>query len=113
MTALNLEKAAKHQELMRERIQGLEMHEAFELIQDHAIVENVEMFEQAMERGDYSDVGYMFMKMLTFAATQDTAPDVERWADDVENEQAGQWRRNARIAQAANPDGVWLNSINR
>lgn len=106
MTVLNFEKAAKHQELMREKIASSEMHEMFELIQDHAPVEDVEMFEQSIKRGDYSDAGYLFMKMLSFAATQETAPEVERWADEEEDRELERRRLASPITKA----GVYLNT---
>lgn len=100
------ESVEKHQQLIRTRMHKIEMHDAFELIQDHATVEDVAMFEQAISSGSYADAGYIFMRMLTYAATQDTESELYEWEEETANERAGQWRTNARRTREAG--GVYL-----
>ena len=113
MPVLNMDKAKKHQELMREEIAALDFQTMTEWLNDEAWEEIKPHIMEALRKGQGADFGVLLIEVIQFAAAKATEKAVEDWAEDVENEEAGQFRRNARIAQQRNPDGVWLNPVIR
>lgn len=122
MTVLNMEKAKKHQELMRELVSGLDFENFAEYGKEHLWGELEAMLQETFRRwarnglnprqDDASDdsvaadLGYLMMQLIYRAAQEETAPEVERWADEEEDREIERRRLASPITKA----GVYLNT---